>query len=65
MTLLITTIWVGGIGPAYVLERASGASRLMAALDASLWPLGIGRYLVERFYVTDNYQSADSMTRRK
>lgn len=64
MSYLIFCVWMGGVYPAYILERASGATRLSSILDSVFWPFGLGRFLVERFYITDNFSSAESMTRK-
>lgn len=53
---LIVTVWMGGFYTAFIVERAGGASKRMALLDAILWPLGVGRYIAMRFYVTENWR---------
>ena len=47
--VLLVLIWVGGMPTVYGIERYRSGF-IHAAMDAFIWPFGIGVYVARRFY---------------
>lgn len=59
MTTIALAIWVGGYGAAYRLDRRY-FGRIRSALEALVWPCGLGNYLASRFYINEDWPKGDS-----
>ena len=47
---LATLVWLGGIDTAFRRTRESGKGWAYSALNAAIWPFGVGIYIAENFY---------------
>lgn len=53
MEVFFVWVWLGGVYPAYALERADGNNKFWSSLSALIWPMGLGKYISFHFYSTE------------
>lgn len=54
MTVFAIWVWLGGIWPAWQINRSFGRGRFRAAYEAIIWPFGLGRFLATACYLPDD-----------
>lgn len=56
--IMVTLIWIGGIGPAGHRCRQAGCGRVRTAIRAFAWPYGVGSALAKTFFDPDTKEGA-------
>jgi hypothetical protein len=57
MTWIALMVYVGGFGAAYRKDRRY-FGRFQSALEAFVWPCGVGNFIASRFYVNSDWPEA-------
>lgn len=55
MTFFFLCIYLGGVNVVYVLNRAKGFGVIRSALEAGIWPFGVGTYMALNFYINADW----------
>lgn len=58
MTWIILMVYIGGYGAAYQQDRRH-FGRFHSALEAFVWPCGVGHYIASRFYVNSDWPKSN------